>query len=129
MAAVVEQHHDERGIIWPTSIAPYHVYLCGLNLDSPEVAGPAERLYAGLRCAGVEVLFDDRAEAPGVKFADADLIGLPIRVVVSQRTVKVDGAEVKLRTERQQEVVRLDEVVGRVRSRLAEMGAHRGPAD
>ncbi len=97
MAAVVEQRHDERGIRWPESIAPYDVHLVGLNLEVPEVNEAAECLYAGLQAAGHEVLFDDRAENAGVKFNDADLIGVPVRLTVSRRTTGQGLAEVKRR--------------------------------
>src|SRR6266567_360151 len=97
MATVVEQSHDEKGIIWPFSIAPYHVALVGLDLEQEENRHAAEQLYADLNSAGIEVLYDDRAETAGVKFNDADLIGLPIRAVVSKRSLKNGGIELKLR--------------------------------
>ncbi len=97
LATIVEQRHDERGIRWPESVAPYSVYLVGLNLEDPAVGAAAERLYTDLQAAGHSVLFDDRPEKAGVKFNDADLIGLPIRVTVSRRTVAQDQAEVKRR--------------------------------
>jgi prolyl-tRNA synthetase len=107
MAIVVEQHHDEKGIIWPFSIAPYHVALIGLELDTPETSQAAEQLYADMMAAGIEVLFDDRAESAGVKFNDADLIGLPLRVVVSKRSLKNGGIELKLRSQKESRIVPL----------------------
>jgi prolyl-tRNA synthetase len=97
MATIVEQRHDERGIRWPESVAPFDVYLVGLNLEAPEVSEAAESLYRDLQAAGHTVLFDDRAEKAGVKFNDADLIGVPMRVTVSRRTVGEGQAEVKRR--------------------------------
>jgi len=119
LAAAVEQNHDEKGIIWPPSIAPYHIYLCALSLDRPEVAEAAEGLYQALTEAGFEVLYDDRMESPGVKFNDADLIGLPIRLTVSPRTLRTASAEVKRRTEQEAELTPLGEVAGRLRELLS----------
>ncbi|MBA2286907.1 MAG: proline--tRNA ligase, partial [Ktedonobacteraceae bacterium] len=93
MGVVVEQSSDEKGIIWPFSIAPYHVALVGLDLDKPETGQATEQLYADLLAAGIEVLYDDRAESAGVKFNDADLLGLPLRAVVSKRSLKNGGIE------------------------------------
>src|SRR6266568_2925682 len=111
MAAIVEQSHDEKGIIWPFSIAPYHVALVGLDLDKAEIGRAAERLYADLQAARVEVLFDDRTETAGVKFNDADLIGLPLRVVVSKRSLKNGGVELKLRSQKESRIVPLADAV------------------
>lgn len=97
LAAIVEAHHDERGIIWPESIAPFQVYLARLGLE-PEVVQAADKLYDELTAAGVEVLYDDRDARPGEKFADADLIGLPHRVVISAKTVASGHYEYKSRT-------------------------------
>ncbi|MFL5702629.1 MAG: proline--tRNA ligase [Ktedonobacteraceae bacterium] len=105
MATMVEQSCDEKGIIWPFSIAPYHVALIGLDLDKDETGAVAEQLYADLTAAGVEVLYDDRAETAGVKFNDADLIGLPLRVVVSKRSLKNGGIELKLRSQKESRIV------------------------
>ena len=98
MAAAIEQNHDAAGMIWPSPIAPYQVHLIALNAGSPEVAPHAEALYSELQDAGLEVLFDDRPETAGVKFNDADLLGLPVRVVISPRTIKADEVELKPRS-------------------------------
>ena len=111
MAAIVEQSHDDKGIIWPMSIAPYQVALVGLDLDKAETREAAEKLYADLEAAGVEVLYDDRDERAGVKFNDADLIGLPIRAVISKRSLKNGGIEMKLRSESESRIVPLAEAV------------------
>jgi prolyl-tRNA synthetase len=82
-------------MILPPSLAPFHVYLASLNVDDPEVVAAAESLYDELQQRGIEVLYDDRDEKPGVKFNDADLIGLPLRVVVSRRGLANGEAELK----------------------------------
>jgi prolyl-tRNA synthetase len=90
MAAVVEQHHDENGILWPASIAPYDVHVLSLDAGSEEILGRAQELAASLEQTGLDVLLDDRDERPGEKFADADLIGIPARVIVGRKTLE-DG--------------------------------------
>ena len=107
MACVVERHHDADGLIWPEAIAPYRVHLVRL----PGGEEIAERVYADLLAAGVEVLFDDRDDRAGVKFKDADLIGLPIRVTLGERALKSGGAEVKFRRTGESRMVPLDELV------------------
>ena len=119
MAVVVEQHHDEHGIIWPTEIAPYHVYLVNLGRDaSEEVTQTVEALYADLLAQGFEVLYDNRDERAGVKFNDADLIGLPVRVTVSRRSLAQGGVEVKRRDASERAVVPLDALAGEIRRLL-----------
>lgn len=119
MAIAVEQSHDEKGIIWPFGIAPYHVALIGLDLDKAETGSVAEKLYADLMAAGIEVLFDDRTETAGVKFNDADLIGLPLRAVVSKRSLKNGGIELKLRSQKESRIVPLSEAVEVIRAEIA----------
>ncbi len=98
IASVIEKHNDENGIVWPITIAPYRVYLVSLATKrTPEVTEVAERIYAQLQEAGIEVLYDDRDERAGVKFNDADLLGIPIRLTVGTRGVKNGIAELKLR--------------------------------
>ncbi|MGH2345631.1 MAG: proline--tRNA ligase, partial [Chloroflexota bacterium] len=97
IACVAEACHDERGLIWPVALAPFAVYLVGLDLDDAAVHKAAEDLYAALRARGVEVLYDDRDERAGVKFKDADLLGIPLRVTVSRRTLRDAAFEVKRR--------------------------------
>jgi len=117
VAAVIEQNHDADGIIWPWPLAPYHVHLLALDAAKPEIADVAERLEAALERAGLEVLYDDRGDvSPGVKFKDADLLGMPLRLTVGARGLK-DGV-VELRDRRTKEVVKLppDAVVDAVRA-------------
>ena len=101
LAAVIEYSHDEKGITWPISVAPYHIHLCPLYMDNPRVAEAAEKLYAELLAKGFEVLYDDRRESPGVKFNDADLIGIPLRVTLSPRTLEKNRVEIKWRREKE----------------------------
>jgi len=115
LAAAVEQNHDEKGIIWPATIAPFQVYLCPLYREGTKVSEVAEKLYRDLEAAGIEVLFDDRNESPGVKFNDADLYGIPLRVTVSPRTLEKNSVELKKRTEKASELVALGEVVEKVK--------------
>ena len=95
---IIETNHDERGIVWPMSVAPFEVHVIGVPMKDPVVAEAAERLVSELGASGVEVLFDDREESAGVKFADADLIGIPLRVTVSTRGLKAGTVEVKRRS-------------------------------
>ncbi|KAF0197612.1 MAG: prolyl-tRNA synthetase [Bacillota bacterium] len=104
IACIVEQHSDERGIIWPKGIAPYAIHILALG-NKTEVTELAESLYADLQKAGLEVLYDDREQTPGVKFGDADLLGMPIQVVVSKRSIDAGGVEVRLRKESNSKVV------------------------
>jgi prolyl-tRNA synthetase len=97
MAAAVEQHHDENGILWPASIAPYDVHVLALTGGSEEVLTEADRIAAALEGAGLEVLLDDRDERPGEKFADADLIGVPRRVIVGKKTLEDGAVDVRTR--------------------------------
>ena len=119
LGAAIEQNHDEYGMTLPATIAPYDASLVALNMQNENVSEAAQALYDELRDAGVEVLFDDRNESAGVKFNDADLIGLPIRLVVSQRNIREGVVEVKRRTSADAETVASDEVVGKVKSALA----------
>ena len=97
MQAVIEQSHDKDGIIWPASVAPYQVCISLLDPDKEDIAKVACDLEAALEAAGVDVIVDDRAERPGVKFKDADLIGFPVRVVVGAKGLANGGVEVKRR--------------------------------
>ncbi|MFQ6122648.1 MAG: proline--tRNA ligase, partial [Dehalococcoidales bacterium] len=115
LAAAIEQNHDDKGIIWPVPIAPYHVYLCPLYREGSKVSEVAENLYAQLEAEGLEVLFDDREESPGVKFNDADLLGIPIRVTISPRTLEKGSVEVKKRSEKESQLVPLEGVVARLK--------------
>jgi len=110
LAAIVEAHHDEKGIIWPENIAPYKAYIARLG-DKSGVVSSADDLYNRLTEAGVSVLYDDRSVRPGEKFADADLLGIPYRVVVSEKTVQADKHELKKRTEAESHLLGVDEII------------------
>jgi prolyl-tRNA synthetase len=101
MACIAEEHHDERGLTWPASVAPYAIHLIVLDGKTRhQEYHPrelADRLYVDLRDSRFEVLFDDRQESPGVKFNDADLIGIPIRLTVSEKSLSAGGVELKYR--------------------------------
>jgi prolyl-tRNA synthetase len=116
MAAIAEVHHDEKGLVWPPAVAPADVYLVGLGLENEEVRSMAEELYRKLRTDGLDVLFDDRDERAGVKFNDADLIGVPVRLTVSSRARQHGGIEVKARWSDQSQIVPADELPGLIRS-------------
>ena len=107
MAAAIEQNHDDKGPIWPLPIAPYQVHICGLFTDNPKVIEAGNKLYDDLQKEGIEVLFDDRLESPGVKFNDADLIGIPFRVTISPRTLEGNNVEFKLRTDKKAQIMPL----------------------
>jgi prolyl-tRNA synthetase len=124
MASVAEEHNDEHGLIWPISVTPYAVHLVVLDkkAESQEQEGDvldqpfaiAENLYELFQSAGIEILFDDRNESPGVKFNDADLIGIPVRLTVSERSLQSGGVEVKLRNQEDKSIVPVEEVISYV---------------
>jgi len=119
LAAAIEQNHDDKGIIWPLAIAPFHIYLCPLYPENPQVIATAEKLYADLTAEDLEVLFDDRNESPGVKFNDADLLGIPLRVTISPRTLEKNSVEIKWRSEKESQLVSLEEIVAKLKELIA----------
>ena len=119
LAAAIEQNHDDKGIIFPAPIAPFQAHLLALNASDPDVIAAADALYEELTSGGCEVLYDDRAESAGVKFNDADLLGLPVRIVVSPRNLKQGVVEVKRRRADEAAQVSADGVVAAVRDLLA----------
>ncbi len=125
MAAIIEQHHDERGICWPMSVAPFHAVLIVINPADAAQLEAANSLYDALGKAGIEVVLDDRDERPGVKFNDADLIGFPIRLVVGPKLLAEGKAELKLRASGEVEIIPLEQVVERVKACVdAGLAAH-----
>jgi prolyl-tRNA synthetase len=114
VATAIEQHHDDNGIDWPMAIAPYHVIVTPLAKDGSPVEA-AERIYAELTQAGIEVLLDDRDERAGVKFKDADLLGIPVRITVGARALAEGVVEVKRRADKDAAKVPLDACVAHVR--------------
>ncbi len=97
MGTIVEVLSDVKGIVWPTEVAPFQVHLLALNIDNEEVRRESDELYESLTRKGIEVLYDDREARPGEKFADADLLGLPVRIVLSEKTLASGHFEVKER--------------------------------
>jgi prolyl-tRNA synthetase len=118
LAAVIEANHDEAGIVWPQTLAPYDVHIVAIQPDKAGVRETAEQLYEELSSAGIEVLYDDRDETPGVKFNDADLLGMPLRVTVSPRNLEKGSLEVKGRTEGEARMVALEGAVEAIREAL-----------
>lgn len=98
LASAIEEHHDEKGIKWPRSIAPYDIELITVNHGNEPTREAADRIYSELIKKGYDVLYDDRDERAGVKFNDADLIGIPVQVVVGERNLKENCVEVKIRS-------------------------------
>ncbi len=121
VAAAIEQNHDDLGIIFPIPIAPFEVVILALQMHDPEVREAAENLYHALLEKGVDVLLDDRDDRPGVKFNDADLIGIPIRVTVGQKRLKEGKVELEVRNEKQTLTVEMSEAVSRVISMVQEL--------
>jgi prolyl-tRNA synthetase len=123
VAAAIEQNHDDRGIIWPASMAPFQLAIVPLNMQkSAAVASAAEDLYKKLQGAGVEVLLDDRNERPGVKFADMELIGIPHRIVIGDRALAQDNIEYKGRQDEDSQLIARSEIMEFVLAQLAQAG-------
>jgi prolyl-tRNA synthetase len=121
LACIAEEHHDDKGLMWPISVAPYAVHLLVLlDASTDQLAG---QLYADLRQAGIEVLFDDRDARLGVKFNDADLIGLPLRITLSQKSLEKGGIELKRRDRSEVIMVDLDTAVTRIQQEIADLWA------
>ncbi|MBT2642579.1 proline--tRNA ligase [Bacillus sp. ISL-41] len=120
MAAVAEQFNDENGLVWPTTISPFDVHLIAVNMKDSAQAELAEELYSNLKAAGMEVLLDDRQERPGVKFADSDLIGLPVRVTVGKKAGE-GIVEVKIRKNGEMQEVQKDDLAGVLKNILQEL--------
>jgi len=120
LGAAVEQNHDERGMIWPTAIAPFAVVVCPIGYDrSADVKAAADKLHDELTASGIDVLLDDRGERPGAMFADWELIGVPLRVVISDRGLKAGTLEMQGRREAAATAVALADIVATVKARLS----------
>jgi prolyl-tRNA synthetase len=122
VAAAVEQNHDADGIIWPRPLAPFEVLLISLSPRDPEVVKTAEKLYAHLEEEGVEVLYDDRDERPGVKFKDADLIGFPVRIVVGSKSLAEGNVELSLRKDKEKQLVPVGQAIAKTIELLDGLG-------
>ena len=110
MGVIAEHFADDKGMIWPESVAPFAVHLVSLGKDGDEVAKAADKLYNDLTQKGIEVLYDDREASAGAKFADSDLIGIPKRIVISKKTLAEDSVEVKMRSESSAKLVKISEI-------------------
>ena len=120
VASAIEQNHDDNGIIWPTSIAPFQLALVPLNMHKSEaVAEKTEALYTELKNLGVDVLMDDRNERPGFKFADMELVGIPHRLVISDRGIKNGTLEYKGRSDSDNQDIAIDDAIQFIQSKLA----------
>jgi prolyl-tRNA synthetase len=115
-AAWIEQNHDDKGILWSSRIAPFGTHLICLNMEDPAVSAEAERIYQRLQRAGIEVLFDDRFARAGEKFSDADLIGIPVRLTISKRTIEQGKVEFKLRQDAKAELLTFEEAQARIQA-------------
>jgi len=120
VAACIEQNHDDNGIVFPLPIAPFHCIVSAINPKDELVSSAAEDIYARLQAAGVEVLYDDRDERPGVKFKDADLIGIPLRIVVGAKNLAEGKVELKQRRGGEMEIFSIDDAVSRVNTLVRE---------
>jgi prolyl-tRNA synthetase len=117
IAAAIEQNHDEKGIVWPVAIAPFHAALLPMNMHkSVRLREAAEKLYADLTGAGIEVLFDDRRVRPGVMFADSELIGIPHRLVIGDRGLDAGTVEYRHRRDAESTDIALDDIVPHIRA-------------
>jgi prolyl-tRNA synthetase len=120
LAAAIEQNHDDKGIIWPLNIAPYQVYLCALRMENSEIAEAANKVYQDLMNQNIEVLYDDRDDSPGIKFNDADLLGIPLRLTISPRTLQSRSVELKWRKEKQAVLVPLENIASKITKLIRE---------
>ena len=120
VAAVIEQSHDANGIIWPLSVAPYQIEVLPVNVNDEKLRAAGEEAYENLQRSGFEVLLDDRDQRPGFKFKDADLIGLPIRVVVGEKAMAEGKVEVHVRRTGESTRVSLDRVPETVQTLISE---------
>jgi prolyl-tRNA synthetase len=118
-ACIAEEHNDENGLVWPITVAPYHIHLVALRGGEEE----SQKLYGNLVESGFEVLFDDRDETPGVKFNDADLIGIPIRITVSERSLEKGSVEIKLRRSQEKISVKLTGVIEHIKKVKSDLEA------
>jgi prolyl-tRNA synthetase len=120
-AAAIEQHHDELGIIWPTTIAPFQLHLLPVNVRDQKLVEMTEAIYTQFIRERIEVLYDDRDERPGVKFKDADLLGLPLRMTVGNRALKEGMVDLKVRKTGEEVQVPLSEAVSRAQTLLSRL--------
>ena len=122
VAACIEQNNDEDGIVWPMPLAPYHVIITPVNVNEEDIMKAAENLYNSMLAEGIEVIFDDRDERAGVKFKDADLIGIPLRIIIGQKNLVQGNVELKIRKTGENKLYSLQEIVQEVKQIIARSG-------
>ena len=118
MACYIEQNHDEKGIIWNKTLTPFDIHLIALNMKNETVVSSAEGIYNELKNAGYEILFDDRDAAAGFKFNDADLLGMPIQLVIGEKKLKENKCEIKIRKTGERLDVELKNLMSKVKELL-----------
>jgi len=121
VAASIEQNHDDNGIIWPMPIAPFQAIILSLNIKNADVVKISENIYQTLRGSGIEVLLDERDERPGIKFKDADLIGMPIHIIIGEKNLKEGKAEIKIRKSNKRIIVPVSDMEKQVRELIKEL--------
>ena len=119
IASIIESSNDKDGIVWPASVSPYSVLILALNTEDKKVKELSEKLYKLLQEAGIDVLLDDRNESAGIKFKDADLIGIPVKIVVGPKNAKKDVVEIKDRKTAKVEETKSSEAISRIKSILS----------
>jgi len=121
VAAAIEQHHDKDGIIIPFPLAPYQVLILPVNINDAKIRATAFKIYNELNKSGIEVLLDDRDERPGIKFKDADLIGIPLRVTIGQRTLEEGKVELRFRHSQKVELLGIENITGYLNNHLSQV--------
>jgi prolyl-tRNA synthetase len=115
MACYIEQNHDEKGIIWNKILAPFDIHLIALNMKNEKVTSESEKIYSELKSNGFEVLYDDREAAAGFKFNDADLLGMPIQIVIGEKKLKENKCEVKIRRTGERYDIEVSELTSKIK--------------
>ncbi len=118
LASIIEEKADDKGLVWPMTIAPWHVHLCPLRMDDENVSALAEELYRNMQSAGIEVLYDDRNVSAGVKLTDSELMGLPIRVLISPKTIANSQAEVTMRESGEKLFINFGDLISELREMI-----------
>jgi len=121
VAASIEQNHDDNGIVWPMPIAPFQAIILSLNMKNADIVNTSENIYQTLRESNVEVLLDDRDERPGIKFKDADLIGIPIQIIIGEKNLKDGKAEMKIRKDGKRIIAPLSDIENQVKELIKEL--------
>jgi len=121
LACIAESHHDDHGLCLPITVAPYQVYLVAISGGDAGIQEKADALYEWMMTLGLDVIYDDREASPGVKLNDADLLGIPVRVTIGERSLKAGGVELKRRDSDEREIVAVDEALHAVSARIAEL--------